>query len=353
MVCLPLTGFISDRWGRRIAVAFSAFNACWLGATRYFANTYIVFVFLQFLESSLGNGAYTACFILLMEIVGPKYRVIIGTLTQTFFSVGQVTVGLIAWVVPDWRNLTLIIYLPQIISVSYLWIMTESIRWHMSKGRYDKSEETLRKMAKANGKVLSQKSLDALKNSAQEFKIKQDMMKENMKNEPWLIAIVFQHKAILVRCIVSPILWVTMTFVYYGMSINAVNLSGNRYLNYVAVSMVQIPGYWTAMFLLDRIGRRPVLMGAYWICAICLLAYIFVPEGQYVVSLCLYLIGSYCSATVVTALYIYTTELYPTKYRHRLFAFSSAVGRIGSLLAPLSPALVNLDIFISIILLGY
>lgn len=63
-------------------------------------------------------------------------------------------------------------------------------------------------------------------------------------------------------------------------------------------------------------------------------------EGNEELSLAVYLIGKYCIAIVMTSVYVYTAELYPTKYRHSLFAFSSMVGRLGSITAPLTPALV-------------
>lgn len=83
-----------------------------------------------------------------------------------------------------------------------------------------------------------------------------------------------------VRCIVSPVWWITTTFIYYGMSINAVNMSGNRYLNYVAVSAVEIPGYWAAVVLMARVGRKPVLICAFWVCSACQIGYIFIPSGK-------------------------------------------------------------------------
>lgn len=83
-----------------------------------------------------------------------------------------------------------------------------------------------------------------------------------------------------VRCMVSPVWWITTTFIYYGMSINAVNMSGNRYLNYVAVSAVEIPGYWAAVVLMARVGRKPVLICAFWVCSACQIGYIFIPSGK-------------------------------------------------------------------------
>lgn len=71
-----------------------------------------------------------------------------------------------------------------------------------------------------------------------------------------------------------------MTFVYYGLSINAVNMGGDQYVNFALVSAVEIPGYWGALLLMNKVGRRPVLTSGYWICAACQVAYIFLPDGD-------------------------------------------------------------------------
>lgn len=214
-----------------------------------------------------------------MELMGPRYRVAAGATMNTFFSVGQITMAFIAWGVPDWRNFTLTLYIPQLITISYFWIMSESIRWYMSKGRFEEAEKVLKDVARVNKKTLSEKSLRGLKESALEEEKRKAVEEAERAREPWLIVLVFRYKAILTRVVVSPVWWITNTFVYYGMSINSVLLSGNRYLNYAAISAAEIPGYWTAVFLMGKIGRKPVLAGAFWICAACQIAYIFVPDG--------------------------------------------------------------------------
>ncbi|XP_045499393.1 organic cation transporter protein-like [Colias croceus] len=334
-IALPITGYVSDRWGRRLLLTVSAVNAAVLGVLRYFANTYIGFFISQVAESTFGSGGFSCAYILMMEIVGPKYRVAAGATMNTFYAVGQVTLGFIVWALPNWRKLTLAIYIPQFVTISYFWILSESIRWYLSKGRYADAEEILKKAAKVNGRELSEKSLEALRLTVEEEKVKAAAK----TNEPWLVLQVIRNRQILIRTVVSPIWWVTMTLVYYGLSVNAVNISGNMYLNYVAVSAVEIPGYWMAVFLMERVGRKPVLMGAYWVCAACQIAYIFMPDELFGVSLTVYLIGKCCISMVITSLYVYTAELYPTKYRHSLFAFSSMIGRLGSITAPLTPAM--------------
>ncbi|XP_028161594.1 solute carrier family 22 member 5-like isoform X2 [Ostrinia furnacalis] len=335
---VPLTGYVSDRFGRRTAAVITAVNCAWIGILRFFANTYIGFIISVFAETAFGS-AYTTVFILMMEIVGPKFRVGVGATMTSFFSIGQMIMALIAWGVPNWKHLTLALFAPQFITIAYFWLLPESFRWYMSRGRYEESQNVLKKIAKVNKKTLSEKSLIALKQFGEEEKARQEKLKEQSKNEPWLIVLVFRHKPILIRCLVSPIWWITTTFIYYGLTINAVNMSGNRFVNYIAVMAAQIPGYWSAVFLIEKIGRKPALITAFWLCAACQIGYIIMPEGQYALSLTLYLAGTYCISNVVTAVYSYTAELYPTKYRNSLFAFSSTMGRIGSILAPLTPAL--------------
>ncbi|XP_075975357.1 organic cation transporter protein-like [Anticarsia gemmatalis] len=339
LTALPIIGFISDRWGRRVALTISAFNTAWLGIVRYWANTYIGFMMSEFIEATFGSGGFSSAYILLMELMGPKFRVAAGAAMNTSFSVGQVLMGLIAWGVPNWRKLTLALYVPQLITVVYYWLISESVRWYMSKGRFDESEALLRKVAKTNGTSVSDKSLAALRRNAEEEEKNRALEAQRKGEEPWLIVQVFRHKRILLRCAISPIWWITTTFIYYGLSINVVNMSGNRYLNFIAVSAAEIPGYWTAVFLIGRIGRRPVLIGAFWVCAACQIAYIFLPQDVYAISLTVYLIAKYTIAMVMTSVYVYTAELYPTKYRHSLFAYSSMMGRIGSMIAPLTPAI--------------
>lgn len=216
-----------------------------------------------------------------MELIGPKYRVAAGATMNTFFSIGQITMGLIAWGIPNWQLFTLTLYIPQLITISYFWIMSESVRWYMTKGRFEEAENVLKEVARVNKTQLSQKSLELLRENILEEEKRKATEDAERAKEPWLIVLIFRHKAILTRVLVSPVWWITTTFIYYGMSINSVNMSGNRYLNYIAVSASEIPGYWTAVYLMGKIGRKPVLAGAFWICAACQIAYIFMPAGIY------------------------------------------------------------------------
>ncbi|XP_063381904.1 organic cation transporter-like protein [Cydia fagiglandana] len=341
ILALPLTGFIADRYGRRFAVALNAFNRAWLGLSRYWTQSYGSFIALEFLEAVFDAAGFSCAYIIAMEFVGPKYRVIAGATTSTFYTIGMVMQALMAWAVPYWRHLTLALYIPQLITITYFFIMPESVRWYLSKGRYTEAEAQLKMAAQMNRKTMSERSLQSLKKSTEEER----RMALKKQKEPWLVTLVFQHKPILLRCIIAPVWWITTVLVYYGLSMNAVNMSGNKYLNYMAVGAVEIPGFWTAVLLFDRIGRKPLFIGAFWICAACQIGFIFMPDGFYGLSLAVYLLGKYTISIVVTSLYIFTNELFPTQFvlfasmvwEHLPFVLFGTLAAISGLLVLLAP----------------
>lgn len=63
-LCLPLTGFISDRYGRKTAFVLGILFSGLFGVLRGFSVSYPMFVVFELLEPLLGAGVYSAGFIL-------------------------------------------------------------------------------------------------------------------------------------------------------------------------------------------------------------------------------------------------------------------------------------------------
>ena len=60
---LPLTGIISDRYGRKVALSVAALMNCIFGFLRSFSTHYIMMLTFEFLEAGFGAGAYTTAFV--------------------------------------------------------------------------------------------------------------------------------------------------------------------------------------------------------------------------------------------------------------------------------------------------
>jgi MFS family permease len=335
MIALPLAGFISDHFGRRTSIVFFSFNVALVGVIRSFSVNYAMYATLQFMQTAIGGGTFSAAYILATEIVGPKYRVMTSATMSSMFALGQVLLGAIASLVYDWRKLSLVLFTPIFLLVLYRWLITESPRWLISKNKTDEAKLTLERAARLNGRQISDKSKNYLLTA-----ISKQIPNNLGEKDGNLFLRVVKSPVLLRRCCTTPVLWMTTTFIYYGLSINSVSLSGNMYLNYIATAAIEIPGFWTAVLILDKIGRRTTLFIGYATCGLCCIGFAFTPKSMYGLSLFLFLAGKYFIGLVMTSVYLYTAELYPTRHRHSFLGFSSMLGRIGSIVSPLTPPLM-------------
>lgn len=105
------------------------------------------------------------------------------------------------------------------------------------------------------------------------------------------------------------------------------------------MSAIELPGYFITHIFMERLGRkRTLFFGLIGAGIFCILAE-FVP-GVSSKTIC-YVIGKLLITIAFTCLYIYTVEVFPTTLRHRFFSICSVVGRIGSIIAPLTPLLIQ------------
>lgn len=102
-----------------------------------------------------------------------------------------------------------------------------------------------------------------------------------LQDEPSMISTIVKSRVLLRRVLTTPIWWITTTFVYYGLSINSTSLSDTMYLNYILTCAIEIPGFYSAVLLLDWIGRKTTLSGGFLLSAACNIAFAFIPSGKY------------------------------------------------------------------------
>ncbi|KAG6440874.1 hypothetical protein O3G_MSEX001446 [Manduca sexta] len=333
LLVLPIIGFVSDKFGRRVALIVSVFNLALCGLIRAFSVNYPMYLAFQLIQTTLGAGTFSSAYIFATEFVGPKYRVFTSATCSSMFAVGQVILGSVAWLIQPWRYMIMALHIPCFLIIIYYWILSESVRWLLSKQRFDDAKKVLEKAARTNKKEISEKSMQVL--------LTPPAVPEHKVERPGVFKTIIKSPILLRRVCTTPIWWITTTFVYYGLSINSTGLSDTMHLNYILTCAIEIPGFYTAVLILDRIGRKPTLSGAFIFSAACNLAFAFIPEDMTVLRLIIFLLGKFGISTVFTSLYLFTSELYPTEYRHSLLAFSSMVGRIGSITAPLTPVLME------------
>ncbi|XP_030752013.1 organic cation transporter protein-like [Sitophilus oryzae] len=336
-VGLIISGFISDRYGRRCLLVWGMVICALCGCLKAFMPTYKLFLLMEFLDAAFGSGSYICGFVLGVELVGPKKRVLTGTLTSCCYAIGEILVAIAAWIVKDWKLLLLVTYSPSLLLVAYLWLIPESIRWNLSKGRVDEAKKTLRKLASVNGKEITEKELETL-----DFvEIERQESNESLEKSGGIMEAV-KSSVLMFRLVACCFCWITCAFLFYGLTLNSVALNGNHYLDFILTALVEVPAYFTCNFIVDKLGRKKSLCGSYFLTGAACLAFIFIPASSRWGSLSVYLIGKFGATASFTVLYVITSEMFPTHLRHSFMGTCSTFGRCGSMISPQTPLLAQI-----------
>ncbi|MDM5430684.1 MFS transporter [Bacillus mycoides] len=136
------------------------------------------------------------------------------------------------------------------------------------------------------------------------------------------------------------ILWFCVVFSYYGMFLwlpSVMVLKGFSLIKsfqYVLImTLAQLPGYFTAAWFIERLGRKFVLV-TYLIGTACS-AYVFGIADSLTALIVAGMLLSFFNLGAWGALYAYTPEQYPTTIRGTGAGMAAAFGRIGGILGPL------------------
>ena len=84
-----------------------------------FMTSYVIYSFSRFIIAVGTRGINETGYVLALELVGSKSRSFAAIVFDHFFSIGQLTLVLIAYFVRDWRLLSIIFIIPCIPTVFY------------------------------------------------------------------------------------------------------------------------------------------------------------------------------------------------------------------------------------------
>jgi putative MFS transporter len=102
--------------------------------------------------------------------------------------------------------------------------------------------------------------------------------------------------------------------------------------------LAQIPGYYSAALLLDRVGRKPI---AITYLALAGVGSILLSLAREPTSILLWsMVISFFNLGAWSALYAYTPELYPTRVRGTGSGAAASIGRAAGVIAPTATPLL-------------
>ncbi|CAK8689099.1 unnamed protein product [Clavelina lepadiformis] len=326
-------GYVSDRFGRKVAslagmVALTvssllmAFTPVWIG------------IHLMTLVQSFANIVRIAFgMVLINEICPNKYRHRISVSNILLSSVGAAFLPLFAFCFRNWRYMTGAIGIVQIFALlPAIFVLEESPRWLCQNGKDKQYKRLLHKAVQVNKNKLNETEMSELENKrlqVSEEAGEKDTNKEKL-SYLHLIKIPFLRK----RIIIFSLAWLSVCSSFYGLSLNANNLKGNRYLVFLCVSGAETPGHILSMLTIQKIGCRLTFVIFNTITGCFLLITPLLQSVNNVAVIACNVVGKLFASGCFSLLYAFTGDLFPTLLRSQSYGACSFVARISGGLVP-------------------
>jgi putative MFS transporter len=330
-----LAGTLGDLIGRRAVMMSALALYCAASLVSAAVDSWPSF-FASRIVAGMGTGAESAIIApYLAEFVARRFRGSFTGALAGFFSFGFVAAALLGYfVVPaqdnGWRIVLVITAVPVVMLLWWRRALPESPRWLESRGRQEEAEAILDKIEASfarDGHVLPQPMVEMAAPAGKAGTLLSNFM-----------ALLAGRQARIT--IMTWIMWLSITFSYYsffvwipGLLVQS-GMSITKSFGYsLAIYCAQVPGYFSAAWFNERIGRQATIASYMLLGGVSALGLAFSQSDIQIVfaGICLsfFMNGTYAGV------YAYTAEVFPTAVRTTGAGLASAIGRIGAIISPI------------------
>lgn len=314
-------GSIGDRFGRKLLLfpSYAIILVCGF-ITSFLPNIYLIVV-CRFITGFFLHGSTTQAYILISEIVGSKHRSFACLILFLSTSIGWVILALQAYLIPNWKTLSIVTSAPYIFALFFYKFIPESIQWLMLRGRTTQVMDTLSTIASRNGKVLPKGVIIASTN-------------EDTTVQKSSIIDIFRTAKLAKQSLVIGYLWIAIGMGYYGLYIAANDLGGSLHRDFIILSLGDIPALFLSIYLCNKFGRKPCTIVPLLIGGLICVAIGCTPFDYKTLRIVMGNLGKLFICTAFDGIYTWSVEIFPTDVRSSGMGFTTITARIGSTAAP-------------------
>lgn len=325
-------GLLADRFGRRqvFAVTLLVYGIA-TGASALVGGLAALLV-LRFLVG-LGLGAeLPVASTYVSEFAPARIRGRLVVLLEAFWAVGWTASALIGYfVIPasadGWRWAFALGAIPAAYALIVRWGLPESPRWLASRGRDAEAQEVVAQFERAAGRAVDPAPIAAP--SAPAVTTARERL-----GSLWTPGVRRRTASLW-------IVWFCVNFSYYGAFIWIPTILVSQGYDLVRsfgftllITLAQLPGYLVAAWAIEKWGRRATL--AVFLVGSAVSAVLFGTSSGEMMVIVTGMALSFFNLGAWGALYAVTPETYATPLRATGSGWAAGVGRIASILAPLS-----------------
>jgi len=325
-------GWVAERWGRLNTMIITLLIFTVMSLVCGFAWDYDSMWWFRFVQGIGLGGEVPLMAAYVNEFAKAEKRGRFSLSIQVLFSIGLAAVSIVGvWVVPHfgWQWMFYIGAVPALIAIPLRTMLPESPRWLASRGRFDEANRALARIetiAESEGKILPPLPRDL------------PMVSEAKPRFADLFKGIYLKRTLSVW-----VIWICTYFITYGLTAWAPSLFRTVYklplqqsLTYGFVLQgVALIGALSALYLIEKIGRRRMFLYGLSLGCLPMLAFAFLGDVSAVQVLTLITLGFTCCSPLALGLATYTAESYPTQLRALGGGVAGAWQRGASMVGPI------------------
>ncbi len=335
-----VSGRLADRYGRKTIFQATLLIFSFGSLLSAFAPTYELLLAAR-IVTGLGLGGELPVVATLMSEFSPrKSRGRMVSLLESFWAYGTIAAGLIGvFALPffrdaglgesAWRGAFLVGALPALYIAYLRRALPESPRYLASRGMLNEADAVVRRVEREGGAALITVAAPVAPPPAPKVGLR----------DLW-------SGAFARRTAMLWVLWFGIVFTFYGIFTYVPSLLVARGLTvtrsnefFFLSTFAQIPGYFSAAWLVERWGRKPTLTT--YLLGTAVSAYLFGNAGTGTDAFIYASLLSFFNLGAWAVVYTLTPEMYPTAIRATGSGTAASIGRLGGIIGPfLTPVLV-------------
>jgi putative MFS transporter len=318
-------GRLADRIGRRAIFQYAIlWYAVFTAGTALAWGPWSVMAF-RFLAGLGLGGLLVVDPSMLAEYLPPQRRGRLLVFLDFWWPVGLLLATLLSWIFIghsiggawSWRWLFLAASFPALMAFVVRRSLPESPYFLARQGRTQEAATVLREIT---GRDVEPGALDA---PAEPRSSVRELLASKLRS----------------RAVPTALVWIALNVSYYGLFLwlpfvlqGEKHFHVNVYLLLTLSALSQFPGYAAAIWLVERIGRKPTLAAFLFLGGVSAYAFSAADtRGVYITAL--FFVGFF-NLGAWGAVYPYTAELFPTRLRSSAFGLMEGVGKAAAIAGP-------------------